>query len=605
MAGEPQLKLPFTLARDLPVYTGGAEGVHCVAVLGNSRTVRMPASGLVDGCVKLWTGDAPADTSSEGATGHQYADGTGLYYNFDGAWGKAPVYYSNWDDLTGSTRFLRVDSAMSLSPAELSNARGTLGIGIATESTAGMVSARAGEGPASVLVDGSGILTVGKAGSTVYGAVTVANEDDPDSVVTIAYLDARLDSRNKDQHSIATASTPGEVLANDPEPDEAGYIGPFQVDDAGNVTIHSAEPGDDVNAGLVRLSRQWLEPSDGVETEDAVRTAASVRRVALMIEDAVNMQAGKAATEGSLGSVIVPGESAVRVITKSTPMADIPGYGTPSQWQPGSIDVVPADQYRSGAVVISQSALASAPETVTVNTQDYYVVPTAKAVHDAISELSDGTVHMEGGKVPSSVLPKATQAEIGAVAVGEGLSINQAGMLTPKLSVPTEREGYVAGSGQKSGTVYTCGSSEEVLAARAPVVPTVGKVKQMLSELQGGGGSTGSSGKFSANIVNIQPDQATGVARTDSQLGVVYNVTGQATSLFVEIPVWKYKAVDFYIMWKPDRSITDFRTHGVTVNLVWDDRCDTTVEYGKTYVIRVMQLAAGLLVASVQYAFTA
>lgn len=134
-------QIPFTLARNLPVYTGtlDSDSVSVVLVTGNTGTARASLSSWSSSFVKL-AGDVPSAVDTPYAPGTVAWDSTGLYVSTTDGWAKVPFYFSNWDDMyAGGLRFLRVDGAMDLSDNEKAHARKSIGVQEATTDTSGTV----------------------------------------------------------------------------------------------------------------------------------------------------------------------------------------------------------------------------------------------------------------------------------------------------------------------------------------------------------------------------------------------------------------------------------------------------------------------------------
>lgn len=119
----------FTLLRNLPSYTGSAayEGVELVAVAGNTGAVRIGLDAVVGSFVRR-ASEIPEGTSQQFSDGSITWDRSGIYTLNSHGWSKTPAYSGNWDDLTPTTRFLRVDDRMNLDTVEARNARESIGV---------------------------------------------------------------------------------------------------------------------------------------------------------------------------------------------------------------------------------------------------------------------------------------------------------------------------------------------------------------------------------------------------------------------------------------------------------------------------------------------
>lgn len=596
--------VPVALARDLPLYTGSvADDVSVVAVTGNGSVARMPLPSIVSGFVK-WQPEAPQYPEEYGEQGYVAVDGNGFYCYFDG-WKKLPFYGAHWDDLTADVRFLRVDGRMTLTQEELSNARGTLGIGLATTYIAGLVKASGtGVGDGSVLVSQDGTITVPTATSQEYGSVKLDSLVDTASAASVAYVNAKVAGREREVYEIATPEVPGLVRS-----DEEGGV--FVVNSGGGVSIRVADSttAGDGKPGLVKLSRWQLNPPNGVDEEDTIGTAASVERVSRMIEDAVSAQAGVAATEGTLGSVMVPGDGCIRIITDTTPAADIPHYGEEGmQWKSGSIDVNPADGSKHGAVVVSNVISPAIGDRTDqpINCRKYYIVPTAKAVNDFIEDKLVDVVHVDGGQISRANLPVATTALPGIVAVGEGLSINSYNsMLSVRAAMPTSSETVRNIPGQTKGAVYVCCTEEEETTAGYPIVPTVAKVMELLEDGQGSGG--GGGGGTSIVVERPWEEVAATVVGTGARVSwsprKFFIVPDNVDSLDVVVSSSYEGFEESVLKWTPPSHIRDFADDGVTSGLKWDLTTSTEVTGRRTYIIRLSRISRLMVVAKVQSSF--
>lgn len=123
--------------QNLPTTTASLAEADLVAVINNSKTVRVPASSFADGFV-TYTNDT---SSTPGAGTHSLAWTTTGIFAFNGSqWRMTPFYGPHWEDASETTRFLLVNkSGQGLSAIEQANARANLGISAATTTTAGLV----------------------------------------------------------------------------------------------------------------------------------------------------------------------------------------------------------------------------------------------------------------------------------------------------------------------------------------------------------------------------------------------------------------------------------------------------------------------------------
>lgn len=601
-----QASFPVTLARDLQVYTGAlSDGDSLLSVVGGTTVCRVPVWSLKTGMVSWWSGGEPAEPVSAGAEYSVAAGSSGFYWYNGGLWRKAPSYSSrHWSDLDGDVRFLKVDSVMDLGTDEVANARASLNIVTATTDTPGLVLAGgSSEGPCPVLVSPTdGRLSAPEARHDLYGTLLLDNTDPEHaahSAASVQYTSALVAALDiQPAPTVATHSKPGLVLADSPVPDpETGYIGPFQVDSVGNVTIHRAQCGlngeRDPIAGLVLLSSPDIPADDSTPDPDlSPDIAASVEKVRKMVARAVSAQASVPAGEATLGSVMVPGEGCLRLIKSTTPSGDVP-----PQWAPGSVDVNPAGSSKHGAVAVSTAAALDAQDSIEVNGKSYKVVPTVRSVKNYVDNGLSGKLSLVDGKVPEENLPLATETDIGAVQVGDGLYVNS-GRLSAKAAVPTVYDSYRNDLQQKAGVVYVCMSTDEqVVAGLRPVVPTVGKVRQMLEGTGGGGGS--STGGFKPWPRVALSAAADGTVPVPGVMWKMYDIADGALRLVAGTPTFTGFA-EYAVLWTPGPGVASFQaaTEG------WQWGADTPdIVHGTTYVIRVANVAQRVMLACVQYSY--
>lgn len=131
--------LPLIPFRNLSVSSSALENADTiVAVLGNSRTVRVPWSTIKNGFITMSPG-VPGSSADAGTDNQIALDPTGIYTYYEGQWGKSPRVYNNWDDFTETTRFLRVDALQALTSEEVEAALRNLNIEKATTQESGLV----------------------------------------------------------------------------------------------------------------------------------------------------------------------------------------------------------------------------------------------------------------------------------------------------------------------------------------------------------------------------------------------------------------------------------------------------------------------------------
>lgn len=599
-----QTSFPVTLARDLQTYTGAlADGDSMLAVVGGTAVCRVPFWSVKAGLVSWWPDGEPSDPYASGSDSSVAAGQDGFTWYFGGMWRKAPAYSpANWEDLDGSVRFLKVDSPMELSASEISNARTSIGLGNAAVGVPGLVSAGdTGSGPCPVLVSAAdGRASVPEARRNVYGALLLDNDDpgsEAHSAASVQYTKALVAALDiQPAPTVATHSKPGLVLADSPEPDpETGYKGPFQVDSVGNVTIHRAQciNGErDPNAGLVLLSSPDIPDDDSTPDPDlSPDIAASVEKVSKMVARAVSAQAAVPAGEATLGSVMVPGDGCLRLVKATTPSGDIP-----PQWGAGAVDVNPAETYKHGAVAVSSSSALDASSSIEVNGLRYPVVPTAVAVKAYVDNGLSGKLSLDGsGKVPAGNLPYATASSVGAVQAGEGLYVSS-GLLSVKNAVPALSESYSADFNQKAGSVYVCASSSEsVVAGLKPVVPTVDKVKELID----GTSSPAATGGFKPWPYVYVRAAADGTAPVPGVMWRLYGIDPNAVRIRVNATAFAGLS-ECALLWKPGQAVQSFQS--ASEGLVWTDNTPAVVR-GRTYMIKVANVAKNVMLACVQYSY--
>ena len=194
----------FPLIRfdSLPLSTSDGSNASLVAVIGNTTTVRIRWVDLTAKFAILTDGEIDGDTESDFSIKED-----GVFSRHNSVWGKSPRYkYENWGDLTKDTRFLRVDSTMNLTEDEIGNARKSLNIQIADQTTPGFVLSKPKESAFdtevtdgrlenSVYVNSDGSVSLPAASHKVFGMVKLDNEfiatdpwPDQNTAVTGAYV---------------------------------------------------------------------------------------------------------------------------------------------------------------------------------------------------------------------------------------------------------------------------------------------------------------------------------------------------------------------------------------------------------------------------------
>lgn len=186
----------------LPLSTSDGSNASLVAVIGNTTTVRIRWVDLTAKFAILTDGEIDGDTESDFSIKED-----GVFSRHNTVWGKSPRYkYENWGDLTKDTRFLRVDSTMNLTEDEIGNARKSLNIQIADQTTPGFVLSKPKESAFdtevvggrlenSIYVNSDGSISLPAASHKVFGMVKLDNEfiatdpwPDQNTAVTGAYV---------------------------------------------------------------------------------------------------------------------------------------------------------------------------------------------------------------------------------------------------------------------------------------------------------------------------------------------------------------------------------------------------------------------------------
>lgn len=396
-----------------------------VAVVNNKDTVRVSWEGLTSTFAHT-TQDIPLEPGS--STTFPYitlaANNTGLYVSDGTNWGKVPSYQANWEDLTETTRFLLVDKTMSLSESELSNVWETLHLGVATNDTLGLV-----RSSSTVSVDEDGVMSVAQA--------TISTPDNIESAVPgIVYVKGYYDNDDsKYGNYVVTEDYVREAIAaigTSIPIASTSQLGGIQLDPSvtaitiaedGLFTIHNAT---ETQSGVVLLAS---ENEDLASKHDH---AASVGLVQDIITAHTAEVTSKIAGE-DLGMVRVPGGTSVTV------GAD------------GTLDVKPATESTLGTVQVYQSLDDSS------NTEGAAAVTPNAVTTYVKTKLSS----------LSTVLPPATPVKLGAVKIGEGLTVNSSGL----LEVANATSGSLGG-------VYTVPASSN--DTNPHLVPSIAKVNEMI-----------------------------------------------------------------------------------------------------------------------------
>lgn len=396
--------------KDLPTFTGTlSENATLVAVLDNVRTVRIDWDILNSGLIR-GSADQPSSPSDLGEQGNLYVGSTGLYSYADGAWGKAPRYTENWDDLVPGVRFLRVDGSQSLSSAEKSQVLANVGLTIASAGSAGLV--KAWDNPSSltdvapVIINTDGTQYVSKATETSLGVVNLTE------VATRTYVDEKLaESTGAEELPIATSEVAGVVLSDAPLADGDGV---FSVGENGKVTIRPASLYSyDEIAGANKGGLPGIYSVTAIDDVQALSYAPTLGLVKTLVESAGGLNSVPVATTASVGGVKAWSDNssysstdAAKVIINASGLQFVPKAESNVT---GTVRVV-----TTGDAVTGNADAASS-----------FTVPTVGAVYSFVStnflKLSDT------GKVSVAALPLATGSAVGVIKGSNTLNIDNYG----------------------------------------------------------------------------------------------------------------------------------------------------------------------------------
>lgn len=417
------------LVPDLPLSNSSSFDI--VAVLGNKDTVRVNWDTLVAGNTRQT--DAAAISGEGLSSGAPYitfaADETGLYVSNGTTWRKMATYGANWDDLaTDDTRFLPVNSTVTLSDEEIANVKSSIKLDYATEETAGLVKVST-DPNALINIDVNGTLTVREATpiTTSDGA-----EGSPGAVYIKDYYDG-YDENDSDINSSRCAVTEKyvhEALSSHT------YSVPFASKDHAGIVIvaHDSPLTISDNGGILDIDRATDESygavklvSDGEE----LPSAASVGYVTKYADNAASKVQNTPATSSTLGTVKVDDDSAINI--------DQEGY----------IDVDLAESDQKGVVFAATTLSDSEVENLHTVPTAYAVV---KFVNDKLEDVSQSVQH-------------ATTSTAGTVKPGRGLALSSDGSGTLNLlnAVAGEIGGVlVEDNGANDPAKYTVYSKDKV-----------------------------------------------------------------------------------------------------------------------------------------------
>lgn len=399
--------------KDLPIFTGTlSENATLVAVLNNTRTVRIDWDILNSGLIR-GSADQPSSPSDLGEQGNLYVGSTGLYSYTDGSWGKAPRYTENWDDLVPGVRFLRVDGSQSLSSEEKSQALANIGITIASAGSAGLVKAWGEDtseltGGAPVIINQDGTQYVPKATETSLGVVKLTD------VATHDYVSDAIDTAIAaiEDLPIATSSTPGAVLADDPLNEDGDGV--FFVGANGKVTIrpaslYSYDETDGVNKGGL----PGIYSVTAIDDVQALSYAPTLGLVKTLVTSAGGLNEVPVANTVSVGGVKAwldnssySSADAAKVIIEASGRQFVP---IATSGISGAVRVVTTVDDVTGTAEVASS----------------FTVPTVGAVYSFVS--NNFPKLDSAGKVSSSALPLATASTVGVIKGSSTVNIDNDG----------------------------------------------------------------------------------------------------------------------------------------------------------------------------------
>ena len=393
MAGQYELKQ----LNELPIFNGRpGDDVTVPAVRDNVSTVRIPWTSFTAGQVKF-EGTVPAGYTTGGEDGTLAADSSGIYIYTEGLWRKAPVYTSNWNELTPNTRALLVNTTQDLSSDEIDNVLESLKLHTATEDKVGLVRELPDNLPADVQA-----VAAAKVSITDNGGLYVkgATADVPGVV--------RYAETSTDLNGVPNVSLVSEMIGS-----IAGYTLPPATDTSlGGIFLKSNKGVNlDNNNGAFSL-QEATEDEPGIVT---IAGTVELNNFGVVTSnlfynymDALNNSYFQPATYNSPGTV-EPKEQG--------------SWGNKGKLGPiileeqGLMDIAPASTSRPGVVLIVSGSLVDAPSYI-----EYESVPTVQAV---VSHVRDSVA------AAANTLPYATPTKRGVVIVGPGLSIDEAtGILT-------------------------------------------------------------------------------------------------------------------------------------------------------------------------------
>lgn len=379
---------------DLPVSNSSSFDI--VAVVNNKDTVRVGWESLTANYIKQ-TRDVPLvpGESSDSPYITFAADDTGLYVSDGSSWRKMATYGDNWDDLQSSdTRFLPVNSTITLSEEERVNVFSSLQLGNATLEVAGLVKVST-DPEDTVNIDADGVLHVNMA--------TPILETNPDGKPGVVYIKDFYDGFDEnDSSDISSKCAVTERYVHQAIQNSNVDIPRATYTEAGivQIDINSALTVDDAGILSVRAATADVEGVLRIQSaeNESAPVAASLGVVNNLINNKASEILARKATASQLGLVKVPGLSSVTVNDA------------------GELNVRYATSTEHGTVVAMEEIV---PDTDYSSYTSTAVTP--GAVVNYVTERLDTL---------NETFPVASATTLGVIRVGAGLRVDEDGLLS-------------------------------------------------------------------------------------------------------------------------------------------------------------------------------
>ena len=379
---------------DLPVSNSSAFDI--VAVVNNKDTVRVGWESLTANYIKQ-TRDVPLvpGESSDSPYITFAADNTGLYVSDGSAWRKMATYGDNWNDLQSSdTRFLPVNSTITLSEEERANVFSSLQLGNATLEVAGLVKVST-DPEDTVNIDTDGVLHVNMAAPIL--------ETNPDGKPGVVYIKDFYDGFDEnDSSDISSKCAVTERYVHQAIQNSNVDIPRATYTEAGivQIDINSALTVDDAGILSVRTATADVEGVLRIQSaeNESAPAAASVGVVNNLINNKASEILARKATASQLGLVKVPGLSAVTVNDA------------------GELNVRYATSTEHGTVVAMEEIVSDTDYSSYTST-----AVTPGAVVNYVTERLDTL---------NETFPVASATTLGVIRVGAGLRADEDGLLS-------------------------------------------------------------------------------------------------------------------------------------------------------------------------------